>query len=181
MPDHYVKTLVLSLKTGFSIKPLERPARIFEMTRLNIQEEVGRYLTGLMDAELTHHLGREKYERVDGDANHRNGTYSRKFCIKGIGEVEMRVPRDRNGDFNTQVLPRSKQYEDAITEDLSLMYLTGISTRSLSLISRRLIGRNISHQEVSKANRVAGGFSPPAPTPPGVRVRTGRFAEIIGP
>jgi hypothetical protein len=30
-------------------------------------------------------------------------------------------------------------------------------------------------------NRVAGGFSPPAPTPPGVRVRTGRFAEITGP
>jgi len=131
----------------------ERPARIFEMTRLNVQEEVGRYLTGLMDAELTHHLGRKKYERVDGDANHRNGTYSRKFCIKGIGEVEMRVPRDRNGDFNTQVIPRSQQYEDAITEDLSLMYLTGISTRSLSLISRRLIGRNISHQEVSKANK----------------------------
>jgi putative transposase len=33
------------------------------------------------------------------------------------------------------------------------MYLTGISTRSLSLISRRLIGRNISHQEISKANK----------------------------
>jgi hypothetical protein len=31
------------------------------------------------------------------------------------------------------------------------------------------------------SNRVAGGFSPPAPTPPGVRVRTGRFAEVIGP
>ena len=31
------------------------------------------------------------------------------------------------------------------------------------------------------ANRVAGGFSPPAPTPPGMRVRTGRFKEITGP
>ena len=30
-------------------------------------------------------------------------------------------------------------------------------------------------------NRVAGGFSPPAPTPPGMRVRTGRFTEITGP
>ena len=31
-----------------------------------------------------------------------------------------------------------------------------------------------------KLNRVAGGFSPPAPTPPGMRVRTGRFAKIPG-
>ena len=31
------------------------------------------------------------------------------------------------------------------------------------------------------ANRVAGGFSPPAPTPPGMRVRTGRFTKITGP
>jgi hypothetical protein len=30
-------------------------------------------------------------------------------------------------------------------------------------------------------NRVAGGFSPPAPTPPGMRVRTGRFTKITGP
>lgn len=131
----------------------ERPGQFFEMMRMDVQEEVGKYLTGLMDAELTHHLGRKRYERIDEDANHRNGTYSRRFCIKGIGEVELRIPRDRDGEFKTQVIPRSQQYEDAITEDLSLMYLTGISTRSLSLISRRLIGRNISHQEVSKANK----------------------------
>ena len=131
----------------------ERPGRFFEMMRMDVQEEVGKYLTGLMDAELTHLLGRERYERIDEDTNHRNGTYSRRFCIKGIGEVELRIPRDRDGEFKTQVIPRGQQYEDAITEDLSLMYLTGISTRSLSLISRRLIGRNISHQEVSKANK----------------------------
>ncbi len=131
----------------------EKPGRFFEMMRMDIQEEVGKYLSSLMDAELTHHLGRQKYERSEGDANHRNGSYPRTFCIKGIGEVGIQVPRDRDGEFKTQVIPRSKQYENAITEDLSLMYLTGISTRSLSLISRRLIGRNISHQEVSKANK----------------------------
>jgi len=32
-----------------------------------------------------------------------------------------------------------------------------------------------------RANRVAGGFSPPAPTPPGMRVRTGRCTKITGP
>ena len=106
-----------------------------------------------MKAELTHFLGRREYERGNGEANHRNGSYPRGFCIKGIGEVGVKVPRDRNGDYQTQVLPRGKRYEDRITEDLSIMYLTGISTRTLSVLSKRLIGRKISHAEVSAANR----------------------------
>lgn len=131
----------------------ERPSRIFEMATMNVQKDVGDYLTNLMRAELTHFLGREGYERSDGETNHRNGSYARKFCIKGIGEVDTKVPRDRKGEYQTQVLPRSKQYENRIAEDLSMMYLAGISTRTLSMLSKRLIGRTISHEEVSKANR----------------------------
>jgi len=131
----------------------ERPSRIFEMATMNVQKDVGNYLTNLMKAELTHILGREEYERSDGETNHRNGSYARKFCIKGIGEIDTKVPRDRNGEYQTQVLPRSKQYENRIAEDLSMMYLAGISTRTLSMLSKRLIGRVLSHEEVSKANR----------------------------
>lgn len=129
-----------------------KPGRIFEIIGMNVQEDVGRYLTNLMKAELTHFLGREEYERVAGETNHRNGDYPRKFCIKGIGEVDVKVPRDRNGEYQTRVLPRGKQYEGRIAEDLSLMYLTGISTRTLAMLSRRLIGRRISHGEISKVN-----------------------------
>jgi putative transposase len=135
----------------------ENPARIFEMVTMNVQKDVGAYLTNLMKAELTHILGREEYERGKGKTNHRNGSYPRNFCIKGIGEVAVKVPRDRNGEYQTQVLPRSKRYEDRIAEDLSVMYLTGISTRTLSMLSRRLIGREISHEEVSTANRELTG------------------------
>jgi len=131
----------------------EKPSRIFEMVTMNVQKEVGDYLTNLMKAELTYVLGRKRYERDKGEANYRNGSYSRDFCIKGIGQVAVKVPRDRKGQYQTQVLPRSKRYEDRIVEDLSIMYLTGISTRTLSMLSRRLIGREISHEEVSKANR----------------------------
>ncbi|MEW6110144.1 MAG: IS256 family transposase [Nitrospirota bacterium] len=119
---------------------------------MNVQKDVGRYLTNLMKAELTHFLGREEYERGEGETNHRNGDYPRKFCIKGIGEVDVQVPRDRKGQYQTRILPRGKQYEGRIAEDLSLMYLTGISTRTLSMLSRRLIGRRISHGEISKVN-----------------------------
>jgi putative transposase len=135
------------------IKEVENvPARILEYIGMNIQKEVGAFLTNLMDRELTDHVGREKYERKEGSSDYRNGGYTRTFCIKGIGDVEVKVPRDRDGNFQTQVLPRSKQYDERITEDIAAMYLTGISTRTLSLLSRRLIGRSLSPTEVSNAS-----------------------------
>ena len=71
-------------------------------------------------------LGRKRYERRQGDVNHRNGSYDRNFTLKGIGEVGLNVPRDRKGDFKTHVIPRGKRYEDTIRQDLCLMFLTGI-------------------------------------------------------
>ena len=110
-------------------------------------------MSELMDVELTDFLGRDRYERVEGKCNHRNGSYTRKYTLKGIGKVSVRVPRDRNGEFETQVIPRSRQYEDALREDICVMFLSGVSTRTLSLISEKLIGRMISPSEVSKASK----------------------------
>jgi len=131
----------------------EQPERLFEMIRVDIRENVGEYLSKLMDMELSHFLGREWYEHGQGDVNHRNGSYGRNFTLKGIGEVQVEVPRDRKTEFKTQVIPRSKRYEDELRQDLSFMFLTGVSTRSLSMISTRLIGRKISAGEVSNANK----------------------------
>ncbi len=131
----------------------EQPEKIFEMIRVEIRENVGEYLSELMKAELTRFLGRESYERVESDVDHRNGSYGRHFTLKGIGEVGVKVPRDRDGNFKTQVIPRSKRYESELRQDLSMMFLTGVSTRTLSMMSKRLIGRKISPSEVSNANK----------------------------
>jgi putative transposase len=130
----------------------QQPESLFEMIRENVKETVGHYLSGLMDVELTHFLGRHRYERCEGETNHRNGSYGRTFTMKGVGEVGVKVPRDRNGQFSTEVIPRSKQYENALREDLCAMFLAGVSTRTLSMMSTRLIGRSISASEVSKAS-----------------------------
>jgi len=130
-----------------------QPDRIFEMIRVDIRQSVGEYLSKLMDTELTCFLGRERYERIEREVNHRNGSYPREFTLKGIGKVDVKVPRDREGDFKTQVIPRSKRYEDELRQDLSMMFLTGVSTRTLSMMSERLIGRRISPTEVSNSNK----------------------------
>ena len=130
-----------------------QPEKVFEMIRTDIRENVGRYLTQLMSLELTNFLGRDPYKRTDGNTNHRNGSYGRGFALKGIGKVDVEVPRDRNGEFKTRIIPRSKRYESEIRQDLSMMFLTGVSTRTLSMISKRLIGFKISPSEVSNANQ----------------------------
>ena len=131
----------------------QEPDNLFEMIRANVKESVGHYLSELMETELTGFLGWDRYERTKDESNHRNGSYGRKFAMKGIGQVDVKVPRDRKGGFTTQVLPRSKQYEDALREDLCAMFLSGVSTRTLALMSERLIGRRISPMEVSNASR----------------------------
>ncbi len=131
----------------------QKPENIFEMIRVEIRESVGQYLTKMMDLERTEFLGRHWYEHARGEVNHRNGSYSRNFTLKGIGAVKVEVPRDRKGEFETRVIPRSKQYEVELRQDLSLMFLTGVSTRTLSMMSERLIGRKVSPTEVSNANK----------------------------
>ena len=131
----------------------DTPDQLFEMIRSDIRQAVAAYLDALMQAELTASLGRERYQRLGNAGNHRNGSYPRRFTIKGIGDVGVLVPRDRRGEFHSQVLPRYRRYEQEISRDLSLMFLCGISTRTLSAISLRLLGRRISPAEVSEANQ----------------------------
>jgi putative transposase len=107
----------------------------------------------MMQVELTRFLGREPYERTDAESNHRNDANHRQFTLKGIGSVNVQVPRDRKGALQTQVLPSCKRYEDQLRQDLCVTFLTGISTRTLSMLSKHLIGRSVSPTEVINANR----------------------------
>ena len=63
------------------------------------------------------------------------------------------MPRDRNNTFQSSVIPRREQFEQAVSKDLSLMFLAGLSSRGLSMLSKRLIGRRISHTQISNTTR----------------------------
>jgi putative transposase len=62
------------------------PEKLFEMMRLDIREIAGEYLTSLMDAELTIHLGRDRYKRCRIEVNHRNGSYPRQWTASNQGK-----------------------------------------------------------------------------------------------
>ena len=130
----------------------EQPGKILEMVRVEMPKAVGDYLSEMMKVELTRFLGRQPYERAE-ESNHRNGSYGRRFALKGIGEVAVKVPRDRKGEYESRVIPRSKQYEDELRQDIAVMFLSGVSTRTLAMISQRLLGHRISAGEVSRCSR----------------------------
>jgi transposase-like protein len=64
-----------------------------------------------MNAEPTHFLERVWYECESVDMNHNNGSYTKYFTIKNIGEVVVKLPLDRQSEFTTSIIPRSKQNE----------------------------------------------------------------------
>ncbi|MBE9570456.1 MAG: transposase [Proteobacteria bacterium] len=123
----------------------EQPEKLFEMIRFDIRETIGQYLTAMMNAELSHFLGREPYERSPEESDHRNGSYGRHFTLKGIGEVDAHVPRDRKGEFKIQVNSRSKQYEEEIARDLSLMFFAGNRAKSFHDIPQADREEDFSH------------------------------------
>jgi putative transposase len=119
----------------------------------NLRSGFEQWLSDLMQAELVLHLGRDPYERRPGPTNHRNGYRSRQFTLKGLGTLQLRIPRDRDGGFRTRMVPERIQYDPRIEQDLQMLFLGGASTRTVELMSERLFGRRLSAGEVSAANK----------------------------
>jgi transposase-like protein len=97
----------------------------------------------MLEAELTAHLGYEKYEATGrGSGNSRNGKYKRQVRTLG-GTSEIAMPRDRNGEFEPNVLHKyetsSNELEDKIVTPLGCRTYFCL-VRQLSTIEQRLRG-----------------------------------------
>lgn len=129
---------------------------VMDLMKLDIKSQATDFINGLMDCEFELFLGRDKYERVSGveisERYLRNGHYQRTFAVKGLGRLNVKVPRDRQGNYQTKVLDPYKRNEASIEEDVAVLYLLGQSTRSLALISERLLGTQISASKVSECS-----------------------------
>jgi transposase-like protein len=66
----------------------------------------------LLEGELDNHLGYEKHERSDSN-NSRNGKKSKKVKTSD-GELQIDIPRDRNGSFNPLLIPKRKSMVDGL-------------------------------------------------------------------
>jgi len=71
-----------------------------------LTEMMRRVLQTGLDVEMAEHLGYEPHERGRGAGNARNGGYGKSVSTE-IGEVELRMPRDRQGTFKPVTVPRA--------------------------------------------------------------------------
>ena len=139
----------------FFLEIRNNPSRLFKYLRETVGSSMEHYINDLMNAEITIFLGRKPYQRSnepETHRNYRNGGYERTFTAKGLGKLHLKIPRDRDGEFKTSVLPRYQRHEDEITRDVVMMYLGGLSTRNVELLSEKLLGCKISKASVSSYN-----------------------------
>lgn len=96
-----------------------------------LKELTKRLIEKAMEGELTHHLGYEKYSpTAKKNVNSRNGKSSK--TIKGdFGEIPIEIPRDRNGDFNPQIIPKHQTRFSGFNDKIISMYARGMTTRDI--------------------------------------------------
>jgi putative transposase len=100
----------------------------------------------MLEAELTSELGYERYEaKGRNTGNNRNGHYSRKMRTSG-GDAEIKVPRDRNGEFQSALL---KKNSNEIEQKITAMYAKGMSTRDIQDMLAELYGIDVSPETIS--------------------------------
>ncbi len=100
----------------------------------------------MLEAELSAELGYERYaSKGRNSGNNRNGHYTRKMRTSG-GDAEIRVPRDRNGQFQSELL---KKNSNEIEQKVIAMYGKGMSTRDIQDILDELYGISVSPTTIS--------------------------------
>ena len=100
----------------------------------------------MLEAELTSELGYERYKaKGRNSGNNRNGHYSRKMRTSG-GDAEIKVPRDRNGEFQSALL---KKNSNEIEQKITAMYAKGMSTRDIQDMLAELYGIDVSPETIS--------------------------------
>lgn len=103
----------------------------------------------LLSSELDEELGYDRHDRSAEKDNYRNG-YSKKTVRSDLGEIDLNIPRDRNNDFEPELVPKHTHDISAIEEKVISMYAKGMSTRDISSHIEELYGIPLSAESVSR-------------------------------
>lgn len=103
----------------------------------------------LLQAEMDEHLGYEKHASNSSHfENSRNGKVRKQVKSK-YGTTEIEVPRDRDGSFSPQVLPKRRRVMDDIEDHVLSLYSHGMSTRDIENHIKELYGVDMSEATIS--------------------------------
>jgi putative transposase len=139
----------LQLAVEELLKDYRSPADILGPEGL-LKQMTKAVLERAMAAELTHHLGYEKHAAAGrGSGNSRNGT-TRKKVQSDFGEVELEIPRDRNGTFEPQLIGKHERRFTGFDDKIVSMYGRGMTTREIEAHLREIYGVDVSPTLISE-------------------------------
>jgi transposase-like protein len=102
-----------------------------------------------LNVELSDHVG---YDRGDPDAamfpNSRNGTFPKTVATE-IGDIELAVPRDRQGTFSPMLVPKGVRRLDGLDAMIISLYAGGMTVRDIAHHLVSTIGTELSHETIS--------------------------------
>ena len=133
-----------NIMKGLDVKNFDDLKDVFKMM-------VGEMLENGLDGELDDELGYTKYDyRNKEGENSRNG-YSKKTLKTSFGETEIKVPRDRDGEFEPQLVKKNQTtLTGDIEEKIISMYAKGMTTSDIEAHIRDIYGLECSDTTISR-------------------------------
>jgi len=126
----------------------EKKAPRPEEVRIRIKQLVQQTLQEALEAELEDYLGYPKNGKAPSD-NTRNG-YSEKTVRTDTGDMDIKVPRDRQSDFEPQLIRKRQTVLDDLEDKIVAMYAKGMTTRDIQDLLGDLYGTAISPSLISR-------------------------------
>lgn len=115
-----------------------------------LKDIFGSMFEAMLQGEMNNHLGYERNDHgIKTTDNWRNG-YTNKKVKTSAGEVDIKVPRDRDSSFKTQLTPKRQKDVSEIEEKVLAMYAIGMSQRDIAETIEDIYGFEISHEMVSQ-------------------------------
>ena len=141
VPDEVIDAVMANVDAG-GLELLGPDGVLAELTKRLIER-------GLSE-ELTEHLGYEPGDPAGrGSGNNRNRT-SAKTVLTDIGAIDLDVPRDRNGTFDPQLVPRHARRLEGHNQNIVHLYARGLSTRDIRRELARMYGVEVSPALISR-------------------------------
>lgn len=108
-----------------------------------------RAMESVLEAEMSAHLGYEPHSKEGRNSgNSRNGK-TKKTVQTATDQVEILVPRDRNSDFEPQLIPKGIRRLPELDEKVIALYAKGTSTRDIQGFLEELYGVEVSPALIS--------------------------------
>ena len=104
-----------------------------------------------LNQELTEHPGHEKHgQPAPESGNFRNGTRPRTVLTESTGQVQLAVPRDRDGSFEPQIVKKRQRRLTGVDEIVLSLYARGLTTGEISAHFAEIYGASVSGETISR-------------------------------